>query len=132
MSVKYITKNIKTDSKDLFLAAINQITANPISSRNLRLIATRMCRVWLSGPLLCPLRKMEKTIIAVTEKSKARKAVFPGAKSRLTVFVKTKTSKTKITSIINNPDKYLINRFKRELLNEILYCRINSRKYADQ
>jgi hypothetical protein len=46
---KYKTKNIKTDAKEVFLATINQTSANTISSRNLRLTATRIYKVWLSG-----------------------------------------------------------------------------------
>jgi hypothetical protein len=46
---KYKIKNIKTDCKEVFLATINQKSANAISRRNLRLTATRICRVWLSG-----------------------------------------------------------------------------------
>jgi hypothetical protein len=42
VSVKYITKKLKSDCNEFFLATINQIRANPISSRNLRLIATRL------------------------------------------------------------------------------------------
>ncbi|MFH0875051.1 MAG: hypothetical protein V1859_03875 [archaeon] len=52
MSVKYKTKNIKTDGKDVFLATINQTRANTISSRNFRLTETRLCSVWLSGSLV--------------------------------------------------------------------------------
>jgi hypothetical protein len=46
---KYKTKNIKTDAKEVFLATINQTRANTISSRNLRLTATKIYKVWLSG-----------------------------------------------------------------------------------
>jgi len=42
VSVKYITKNIKTDVKEVFLATINQTSAIIISSRNLRLMDTRV------------------------------------------------------------------------------------------
>jgi hypothetical protein len=45
VSVKYKTKNIKTDGKEVFLATINQIKANTISSRNLRLTEIRLCSV---------------------------------------------------------------------------------------
>ena len=42
VNVKYKTKNNKTDGNDVFLATINQIRANINSSRNFRLIATRL------------------------------------------------------------------------------------------
>jgi len=40
--VKYMTKNINTDSRKVFFAIKNQIRANTISSRNFRLTATRL------------------------------------------------------------------------------------------
>jgi hypothetical protein len=48
-SAKYKTKNNNTDIKEVFLATINQIRANTISSRNFRLMETRLYRVWLPG-----------------------------------------------------------------------------------
>jgi hypothetical protein len=51
VSDKYKTKNVKTDCKEVFLATINHMSVNTISSRNLRLIATRIYKVWLSGSL---------------------------------------------------------------------------------
>ena len=68
MRHKYKTKNIKTDAKEVFLATINQTSANTISSRNLRLTATRIYKVWLSGSLASPLKKMKSVIIAIAEK----------------------------------------------------------------
>jgi hypothetical protein len=69
VSVKYKTKNIKTDVKEVFLATINQRSANTSSIRNFRLNATILCRVWLSGSLDCPLKKMIRVIIEITEKT---------------------------------------------------------------
>jgi hypothetical protein len=62
---KYKTKNIKTDSNEVFLATKNQTRANTSSSRNLRLTATRMCKVWLSGSFDCPLKKIIRVIPAI-------------------------------------------------------------------
>jgi hypothetical protein len=42
VSDKYKIKNINMDGIEVFLATINQISANMISSRNFRLIATRV------------------------------------------------------------------------------------------
>jgi hypothetical protein len=64
---KYKTKNIKTDAKEVFLATINQRSANTISSRNLRLTATRIYNVWLSGSFDCPLKKRRRVINAIKE-----------------------------------------------------------------
>jgi hypothetical protein len=69
VSVKYKTKNIKTDVKEVFLATINQRSANTSSIRNFRLNATRLCRVWLSDSFACPLKKMIRVIIEITEKT---------------------------------------------------------------
>jgi hypothetical protein len=49
VKAKYITKNAKTDGNDFFLATMNQRRAKINSSKNFRLIATRLCSVWLSG-----------------------------------------------------------------------------------
>ena len=68
MSVKYKTKNINTDCNDDFLVTINQISAKVNSRRNLRLTATRLCKVWLSGGLVCPLKKIASVINAIIEK----------------------------------------------------------------
>jgi len=67
VSVKYKTKNTKTDCNDVFLVTINQIRAKTISSRNLRLTAKRLYIVWLSGVLVWPLRKMKRVIKEITE-----------------------------------------------------------------
>jgi hypothetical protein len=69
VSVKYKTKNIKTDVKEVFLATINQRSANMSSIRNFRLNATRLCRVWLSGSLACPFKKIRIVTSEITEKT---------------------------------------------------------------
>ena len=69
LSDKYKTKNIKTEGKDVFLTTINHISANTISSRNLRLTDTRIYRVWLSGSLVRPLKKMLRVINDIAEKT---------------------------------------------------------------
>jgi hypothetical protein len=69
VSVKYITKNIKTEGREVFLTTINHIRANTISSRNLRLMATRTYKVWLSGSLVCPLKNMISVINDIAEKT---------------------------------------------------------------
>jgi hypothetical protein len=65
--VKYKTKNIKTDCKEVFLATINQRSADTISSRNFRLRATRLYNTRLSGSLDWPLKKMIRVIAAISE-----------------------------------------------------------------
>jgi hypothetical protein len=45
VSVKYITKNKKTEVIEVFLATKNQISANNNSIRNFRLTETRLYRV---------------------------------------------------------------------------------------
>jgi hypothetical protein len=68
VSVKYKTKNNITEGNKVFLTTINQISANTNSMRNFRLIATRVCKVWLSGSLYCPRMKIKTVIRAITEK----------------------------------------------------------------
>jgi hypothetical protein len=72
--VKYKTKNIKTEGKEVFLTTINHMRANTISSKNLRLIATRTYKVWLSGSLACPLKKMRRVIYEIAENTVASMA----------------------------------------------------------
>jgi hypothetical protein len=62
-----MTKNIKTDGSPVFLITINQRRANTNSRRNLRPTDTRLCRVWLSGSLVCPLKKIIIVISVVNE-----------------------------------------------------------------
>jgi hypothetical protein len=64
VNVKYKIKNNNTDENPVFLAIINQTNTNMSSSRNLAETATRLCMVWLSMPLDCPLKKMLKVKIA--------------------------------------------------------------------
>jgi hypothetical protein len=73
VSVKYKTKNIKTEVKEVFLAKINQTSANIISRRNLRPIETKVNKVWLSGSLDCPFKKITRVITTITEKKKDSK-----------------------------------------------------------
>jgi hypothetical protein len=42
VSVKYKTKNIKTEGKEVFLVTINQTSARNISSRNFNPMATKL------------------------------------------------------------------------------------------
>jgi hypothetical protein len=51
---KYRIKNIKTDPDEVFFATKNHNKAKTISSSNLTLIETSVCRVWLWGSLDCP------------------------------------------------------------------------------
>ena len=85
VSVKYKTKNINTDCKEVFLATKNQRRANTISSRNFKPIDTRLYKVWLSGSLICPLKKTIKVINEINEK----------AKDKITTSLKEKFTLTK-------------------------------------
>jgi hypothetical protein len=75
VSVKYITKNIKTDVRDVFLEIKNHARASIISSRNLRLTATRVCIVPESGSRVRPLKKIMRVMAEITEKSKERMTI---------------------------------------------------------
>jgi hypothetical protein len=70
VSVKYKIKNIKTDCIEVFLATINQRSANTISSRNFRLTATRLYKVWLAGSLVRPFKKIRIVMNEIMEKEK--------------------------------------------------------------
>jgi hypothetical protein len=75
VSVKYITKNIKTDVRDVFLEIKTHARASIISSRNLRLTATRVCIVPESGSRFRPLKKIMRVIAEITEKSEERMTI---------------------------------------------------------
>jgi len=70
VSVKYKTKNIKTDGKEVFLATINHRSANTISSRNFNPIATILYKAWLSGSFACPFKKIMIVINEIIEKER--------------------------------------------------------------
>jgi hypothetical protein len=72
VSVKYITKNRKTDVREVFLEIINHTSASTISSRNLRLIETRVCMVWESGSCVPPRKKTRRVMIEIIEKREER------------------------------------------------------------
>jgi hypothetical protein len=75
VNVKYKTKNNIKDDNPVFLAIINQITANTSSIRNLRPMATRVCMVWLPGSLDCPLKKIITVVRAIIVKAAERIAM---------------------------------------------------------
>jgi hypothetical protein len=94
VSAKYKTKNIKTDCKEVFLARINQRSANTISRRNFRLTATRVYRVCLSGSFVWPFKKMKRVINATTEKEEAKITIS----GKLRFAFPTETSKYAVNS----------------------------------
>jgi hypothetical protein len=75
VSVKYITKKIKTDVRDVFLEIKNHARASIISSRNLRLTAARVCIVPESGSRVRPLKKIMRVMAEITEKNKDRMTI---------------------------------------------------------
>jgi hypothetical protein len=75
--VKYKTKNIKTDGSPVFLITINHTSAKIISSRNFRLTATRICKVWLSASFVSPLKKIIRVTNAIIEKTVTKMAISP-------------------------------------------------------
>ncbi|MFH0841758.1 MAG: hypothetical protein V1903_03965 [Bacteroidota bacterium] len=58
MNVKYKTKNNITDDIPVFLPKKNHRNANMSSVRNLRLMASRVCMVWLPNSLSRPLKNI--------------------------------------------------------------------------
>ena len=74
---KYKTKKINMNWKEFFLRATNQISAKIISSRNFRVMATRLWNVWLSGSLLCPFKNIRIVINAMNEKTTDKIAISP-------------------------------------------------------
>jgi len=129
VSVKYITKKLKSDGNEFFLATINQIRANPISSRNLRLNATRLCKVCFCGFPDWPFINMPKVTIAITEKSNERMAMFPGFRSKFTIRVRRYPVNITRILIKRRTSIYFKNRFKGISLKKIFHCSIDCREY---
>jgi hypothetical protein len=77
VSVKYKTKNIKTDCKEVFLATINQRSTDTISSRNFNPIATILYKGWLSGSFACPFKKIVIVINAMSENTVDKMIISP-------------------------------------------------------
>ena len=67
MRVKYKTKNIIRNDKEVFLRITNQTSAKTISRRNFRPMDTRLCIVWLSASLVCPRMKIITVTIEIRE-----------------------------------------------------------------
>lgn len=88
-SVKYKTKKINMCWNVFFLKTKNQISAKIMSSRNLRVIATRLCIVWLSGSLVWPRRNMNTVISAINEKTNDKIAISPRLKFTRSDFTAT-------------------------------------------
>jgi hypothetical protein len=72
VSVKYITKNIKTDVREVFLEIKNHTRASIISSRNLRLTETSVCIVCESDSRSRPLKNIIRVIAEIAEKDNER------------------------------------------------------------
>jgi hypothetical protein len=77
-SVKYITKNAKTEDSEFFLKIKNQRSASTISSSSLTETATRVCMVLESGSPDCPLRKIITVEEHIREKAGRRSIVLRG------------------------------------------------------
>jgi len=65
---KYKIKKLKIDGIVIFFTIINHIKANTNSRRTLRLKEIIICKVWLSGSLVSPLKKMIRVKIAIIKK----------------------------------------------------------------
>ena len=109
MSVKYITKNRKTDVREVFLEIKNHTSASIISSRNLRLTETRVCMVWESGSRVWPLKKIVRVMSEITEKRAERMIIsFSNRFDPENDFMKKPAPVRRILSSISNKT-YLIN-----------------------
>jgi hypothetical protein len=100
VSVKYKTKNIKTDGSIVFLITINHTSANIISSRNFRLTAARICKVWLSASLVTPLKKMISVINEIIEKTV----------NKMTISIREIPGFTNVTNRYPNDSKRIYNK----------------------
>jgi lysophospholipid acyltransferase (LPLAT)-like uncharacterized protein len=101
--VKYKTKNIKTDCKEVFLATINQRSADIISSRNFRLRATRLYNTWTSGSFFCPFKKIRIVIKEIIEKEGDK--IRNSRKLRFILTTETSRYAVNNSSIFNNNSK---------------------------
>lgn len=132
VSVKYKTKKIKTDWNEFFLATINHIIAKPISSRNLRLIETRLWNVWGAGSFVWPLKKMISVNMAITEKTEVRTAISLTAMLSHAILMKKYPMATiRISNTIRN-NIYLKRDFNLRSLDKIFHSSVDSCKNSQQ
>jgi hypothetical protein len=116
VNVKYKTKNNKTADKPVFLAIKNQANANSSSIRNLRLIATRLCMVWLAGSLLCPLKNIIKARSAIRV-NPAETAVISVKLKSILIYLITREPAASITTSSNASKRTdFIRGFKRGII----------------
>jgi hypothetical protein len=116
VNVKYKTKNNKTADKPVFLAIKNQANANSSSIRNLRLIATRLCMVWLAGSLLCPLKNIIKARSAIRV-NPAETAVISVKLKSILIYLITREPAASITTSSNTSKRTdFIRGFKRGII----------------
>jgi hypothetical protein len=133
VNVKYKIKNNNTDENPVFLAIINQMNTNISSSRNLAETATRLCMVWLSASLDCPLKKMIMVKTARIKNTEEQIAI--SEKWRLVMnFEKIKYPKRRIMiSRIRRKKIFLIMGFNGQLFfNKISDHKINGCKNSEK
>ena len=72
---KYKIKKLKIDGIVIFFTIINHMKANTNSRRSLRLTEIIVCKVWLSGSLVRPLKKMIRVKSTIIKKREDKIAI---------------------------------------------------------
>jgi hypothetical protein len=115
VNVKYRTKNNITDDNPVFLAIKNHMNANISSRRNLELIETKLCIVWLAGSLACPLKKIIRVKSARREKINDSTAISLKRRPILRFDIRIYPERRTRTSRATRKRIFLSNGFKREI-----------------
>jgi hypothetical protein len=112
VKAKYSIKNNKTDESPVFFPTKNHRKANTSSIRNLRPMATIICKVLVSGSLFIPLKAMAR--IKKASRANTMERVVISLKSRFTSrFETTRNPAARIIiSIIKRIKIYFPNIFK--------------------
>jgi len=130
---KYKTKNNKTAGKPVFLAIKIQPKANTSSISNLRLIATRLCIVWLEGSFVWPLKKIINVRIAMIVKPAETTVISPNFRPAGIYFVIKNPAIIMRISKNKRDNRGFFRFFTKTLFSdEVFYCQVYRCKYTKQ
>jgi hypothetical protein len=115
VNVKYRIKNNTTDDNPVFLTIKNQINTNISSIRNLLLIETRLCIVWLAGSLTCPLKKIKSVKNARRENTNDSTAISVKCKPVWVVDIRTYPDRRTRISSVSSKRIFLSRGFNRRI-----------------
>ena len=132
MRVKYKTKNIIRNDKEVFLSITNQTRAKIMSSRNFRPMDTRLCIVWLSASFVCPRMKIIIVAREIMENPES-KITISNSKILISASEITRYPASKRRRFSKKRKRrYFRKGFKKKSFNKVLYNSVNSGEYTQK